>query len=271
MKKTKWMRPDQVKTFRTNDPKKMLGKYLPKNVHKKWTDEWVDRTTGETYSIERSEIITTSGEITQDKLQEIMFAIQTGDIEDVEVCNYDIMEMKLNTPDYMSVFMVEIPIFPLGGHIIKNHFVVSAQDIPQAIRIAAEFGQMHRGFYGKIRATKCVTIDAYTVPDDHECIPEPDRTPAYERKDYFKVQVRNEWVENGKLKQYDSHYIIAAKDVGQAKERIACLLDIQRAESIAKGATEYDHTIRTIRKAVPFNVDCVVPVEFSRLYYTKQE
>lgn len=269
--KKEWKRPQDVVTFHTSDPKEMLGKYLPTSVMKTWYEDFTDEDTGETVRIERREIVAQRGYISQEKLQQIQFAIQAGDIYDVEVSEEDVQDMTLYTPAYYTNFMVEIPILRLGAAgIEKNHFAVRAQTIPQAIQIAAEFGQMYRGFDGCIRATRVVTIDANIVPDDHACIPEADRKPADERKDYFKVQVRTEWVEDMKLKKSDTYYIVAANDVGQAKERIALLLDIMKAEQEKEQGIENDpNTTRTIRKAMPFEVDCIVPKEFSDLFYEK--
>ena len=112
-------------------------------------------------------------------------------------------------------------------------------------------------------------MDAKLVPDNHQCIPEADRKPADERKDYFKVQVRTEYIDgNLKLKHYDTYYIIAAKDVGEAKDRIARLLDIMKAEAERErgGEPDKDEHRTTIRKAAPFDVDCIVPREFTELY-----
>ena len=264
--KKEWKRPQDVVTFRTSNPKEMLGKYLPRHAVKKWTEDFLDEDTGETVSIERTQIVVERGYISQDKLAEIQFAIQSGDIADVEVSEENVQDMTLYTPSYISNFMVEIPVYS-AGTITKNHYAVRAQTIPQAIQIAAEFGQMYRGFDGYIRATRVVTIDAGIVPDDHACIPEADRKPADERKDYFKVQVRTEWVEDMKLKKSDTYYIVAANDVGQAKERIALLLDIMKAEREKEGVEDDPNTTRTIRKAMPFDVDCIVPKEFSDMFY----
>ena len=151
--------------------------------------------------------------------------------------------------------------------IIKDHYVCYAQDINQAIRIATEFGQMYRGFSGNVKVNRVVRMDARLVPDNHQCIPEEDRKPADERKDYFKVQVRTEWLEGDKLKKSDTYYIVAAKDVGQAKERIALLLDIMKAEQEKDGVKDDPNTTRTIRKAMPFEVDCIVPKEFSEMVH----
>jgi len=265
-----WKRPDQVETFRTSDPKEMYGKYLPKNVLRTWKEDFIDEDTKEVVTIERNEILVQSGEITQDKLQQIQFAIQAGDIEDVEVCAEDVQPMSIQTASYLIPYSLELERW--GMEIIKDHYVCYAHDIPQAMKIACEFGQMYRGFSGDVKVNRVVRMDARMVPDDHQCIPEGDRKPADERKDYFKVQVRHEYIENMKLKHFDTYYIIAAKDVGEAKDRIALLLEIQKAEQEKRdGVRVEDPDSRdTIRKAMPFEVDCIVPMEFSQLYQAQE-
>jgi hypothetical protein len=261
--KTIWKRPEDIETFHTSDPKEMLGKYLPKRVLKTWHEDFRDDDTGEIVTIERNEVLMERGKLTNERVSEVMFFIQAGDIDGVDVCEDDVAEMTLYTPNYLHIFNVEMHY----GIDEKQNYVVYAQTIPQAIKIASEFGQVYRGIQGWVTATRVVRVDARIVPDDHQCIPEPDRTPAYDRKDYFKVQVRTEWVEDMKLKKSDMNYIIHAKDVGEAKERIALLLDIQRAEAEKRGDhIDPDHRT-TIRKAAPFEVDCIVPREFSEMYH----
>ena len=266
--KRKWKRPQDVVTFRTSDPKEMLGKYLPKPVLKTWYENFRDEDTGEIVPIERHEIIMQAGgEITQEVLQQLMFAIQAGDIEDVEVCDEDVRPMNVKTANYLMPFSLELERWGIEN-VIKDHYVCYAQDINQAIRIATEFGQMYRGFSGDVKVNRVVRIDASPIPDDHQCIPEKDRKPAEERKDYFKVQVRREWFEDVKIKKYDTHYIVHAKDVGEAKERIALLLEIMRVEDEKRNGKPINNDTRTtIRKAMPFEVDCIVPREFSEMYY----
>ena len=269
--KKQWKRPEDVVTYRTSDPKKMLGKYLPKPVYKVWTEDFLDEDTNEVVPIERHELIMkTDGVITQDKLQELMFAIQAGDIKDVEVCDMDVQQINVQTAPYLIPYSLELERW--GVEIIKDHYVCYAQDVNQAIRIATEFGQMYRGFSGDIKVNRVIEMDADLVPDDHQCIPEADRMPAYERKNYFKVQVRKEWNDDGKLRKYDTYYIVTSNDVGEAKERIALLLDILKAQAGERnGKPIIDDTRTTIRKAVPFEVDCVVPRDFSLLYFVEEK
>jgi hypothetical protein len=44
--KKQWKRPQDVVTFRTSDPKEMLGKYMPKHAVKTWTEDFLDEDTG---------------------------------------------------------------------------------------------------------------------------------------------------------------------------------------------------------------------------------
>lgn len=265
--KTVWKRPEDIATFRTKDPNKILGKFLPHKILKSWTEEFIDEDTGKPVPVVRTQILVDSGEITRGKLQEIEFCLQSGEIEDVEICEENIREMTLPTTPWMKKYNVELYM----GIAEKEHYVVYAQTIPQAIIIAAEFGQVYRGLSGNVYPEKVSTVDAEIVPDDHQCIPELERTPAYEPKSYFKVQVRTEWIEEGKQKKADKNYIITAKEVGEAKERISRLIDIKRAQDENDGVHIREGENYIIRKAVPFNVDCVVPLEFSNLYFIEPE
>ena len=261
--KKEWKRPQDVVSFRTSDPKEMLGKYMPKHAVKTWTEDFRDEDTGDVVSIERNQIVVERGYISQEKLAEIQFAIQAGDIEDVEVCDDDIQPMSVQTANYLIPYNLEMQRWA-GMDVVKDRFACYAHDINQAIRIATEFGQMYRGFAGDIKVNRVVRMDAELVPDNHQCIPEDDRTPAYERKDYFKVTLRCEYPDgNLKMKHYDKHFIVHAKDVGEAKERIALLIEINKKNG---QWVEEEDSRTTIRKAVPFEVDCIVPREFSELY-----
>ena len=54
--------------------------------------------------------------------------------------------------------------------------------------------------------------------------------------------------------------------MGEAKERIARYIDIYIAEKKAEGVPIDPEETYTIRKAMPFEVDCIVPREYSNLY-----
>ncbi|KAA6326306.1 hypothetical protein EZS27_024567 [termite gut metagenome] len=74
--------------FQTRTSKEMLGKYLAENLRRVWMEDFVDEDTGETVSMERSEMIGERGAlIDQDLLSRILFFLESKDIESVEVSN----------------------------------------------------------------------------------------------------------------------------------------------------------------------------------------
>ncbi len=72
----------------TSDPDKMLGKWVARRVLHTWTEEFVDSNTGETKTVERSEVLLERGTyIDQDTLCSIKFMMQEGSLKEVEVSN----------------------------------------------------------------------------------------------------------------------------------------------------------------------------------------
>ena len=72
----------------TNDPKKMLGRYLVNRLCRTWTETFIDEDTGDTVPIERNEVLFDKGTlITQDNLAKIRFYMAEGSVNEVEVSN----------------------------------------------------------------------------------------------------------------------------------------------------------------------------------------
>ncbi len=74
--------------FITDDPKKMLGKWVARRALKTWTEECRDSDTGEIVEIERTEVLLERGTyIDQSMLSTISFMMQEGSLTQVEVSN----------------------------------------------------------------------------------------------------------------------------------------------------------------------------------------
>lgn len=72
----------------TNDPKRMLGRYLVNRLCRKWTETFIDQDTGDTVQIERNELLFDKGTlITQDNLAKIRFYMAEGSVKEIEVSN----------------------------------------------------------------------------------------------------------------------------------------------------------------------------------------
>lgn len=265
--KRQWKRPQDIETFRTSDTNEMVGKYLPRPVIKTYNEDFMDDDTKEVITIERSEVLVDQGHITKELASTIAFFIASGDIKDVEVCEDPVLDMTLYTSGALRPYSVEIH-NNIGE---KSQYIAHAQTLAQAIRIATEFAQVYKGLCGWVSVSRVVVVNAVFIPDDDKCIPEDERKSPELEHNYFKVQVRTEWEDEltGAPKKRDRYFVIAAEEVGEAKERMARWLDITAAESKERGEGDApgDKVRRTIRKATPFEAECIVPREFSELYH----
>lgn len=268
MSETKYKRPEDISYFRTSDPKEMLGKYLPSAVLKTWPEDFLDEDTGETISIERNEVICEGGKITQDKLQTIMFAIQSGDIKDVEVCEDDVPKMDTTEPTYPLRWLVSLWRYNASSIVIKEVYLLYATSVQNAAQIVAEYGNVYFGFRELPHITKVAQVDATIIEDDDACIPEGERIGPLDSKDYFRVTVRSEYFDAFALKEVttDQNYIINANEVGQAKERALRKVENDRAEREEKYGPDRYPIEYTVRKAIPFKVDWVIPREYTKLF-----
>lgn len=80
----------------TSDPKRMLGKWVARRALRTWKEDFKNEDTGETVSVERSEILLERGTyISQDVLCSINFMIADGSLKEVEVSNQNRQGMLL--------------------------------------------------------------------------------------------------------------------------------------------------------------------------------
>lgn len=80
----------------TSDPAKMLNMYLAKGVYKTWNEDFIDKDTQETITIERNELLFTRGTlIDQDTLAQIRFSMEADGIKEVEVSSQKRMAFEI--------------------------------------------------------------------------------------------------------------------------------------------------------------------------------
>lgn len=80
-------RKDEV-IFAANEPALMLNYFLYENVYRTWTESFINEDTGEVVEVERKELVMPKGTLLdKDNISELMFFIQSGDIETVTVSN----------------------------------------------------------------------------------------------------------------------------------------------------------------------------------------
>lgn len=258
---TSWKRPEDFKSFRTSDPKEMVGKYLASRVIKTWTEDFIDEHTGEVVSIERHEVLHKKGiKLTPEKVQEIMFNIQAEEIKDVEIADQKFIHIeRLILPSWSNYIVV------LYAQQTRYPVVVRAQNIETAIKVAIDFVNVYRKPIGDyVTPTRVNPLGCAIVDDDDDCIPESERKPLEEEKTYFKVTSRLTYISDSKIMKQDNTYMITSDEVGQAKERIYRL-----GQKLFKDELEDPRSSFQVRKVTPLNIFALVPKSYSEMYKMK--
>lgn len=253
-----WLRIDDIKVVETADPKEMLGKFAFENVCRHWTEDFTDGDTGEVVSLERNEMIVRKGtKLTKDDIQAISFHLQAGDLTTVKVTDMDIKGERfiLGTP-----LTCEVVISTSDG---KDLYLVRAQTIENAIRIATEYATIYNGLENFYTVPKAEFKRYIVVEADDECM-DADTEEIKGDIRYFHVTARTHFYDEIDEKFVENNYeiILPSGDVGQAKARGTQYVNDYFVKELQK---RKDNSVRII-KAVPYMVTEVVPEEYCRLF-----
>lgn len=124
--------------FITDDPAKMLGKWVARRALRTWTEDLVDVDTGTPLSIERTEILLERGTyISQDVLCSINFMMQEGSLKEVEVSNQNRQGVLLENSHfipYKAVAKIDDK---------RRSFLLYATSVANALTIMVDYIELH--------------------------------------------------------------------------------------------------------------------------------
>lgn len=122
----------------TNDPTKMLGKWVARRAFRTWTEDLIDNDTNETVSIERNELLLERGTyIDQDVLCSINFMMQEGSLKEVEVSNQNLQGMLLENRSLLPYKAVA----KIDGK--RKSFLLYANSVANALVIMVDYIELH--------------------------------------------------------------------------------------------------------------------------------
>lgn len=124
--------------YKTNDPAKMLGKWVARRALRTWTEDFFDNETGQTVSIERNEVLLERGTyISQDVLSSITFMMQEGSLEEVEVSNQNRQGMLLENRSLLPYKAVA----KIDGK--RKTFLLYANSVANALVIMVDYIELN--------------------------------------------------------------------------------------------------------------------------------
>ena len=264
----------------TSDPRKMLNMYLAKRVLKGWIEDFVDEDTGEVVSIERNEVLFERGDlIDQDRLAQIRFFMEAGDVKEVEVSNQKRIAHEEKSI-YLHPYIAQVEIKDK-----KHKFLFYASTIDAALLILKDYIELNYS-YGftvimvkefdtctiltdtlKERKIDTLPID-FEEPEDEEKDECEDEEKPDEKKFY---QIESRVVFGNAGRESTCTFVVHTFNVDRAMMLITDYLKKQqdeREEEAKKAGREYDkeeiHAM--VESAKPIPVGRFIPKEFSMAY-----
>lgn len=122
----------------TDDPKRMLGKWVARRALRTWTEDYADETTGKVVSVERHEVLLERGTyIDPDVLSSIQFMMADGSLKEVEVSNQNRQGMLLENH---SMFPYKA-VAKIDGK--RKSFILYAKSIANALLIMVDYIELY--------------------------------------------------------------------------------------------------------------------------------
>lgn len=268
----------------TSDPRKMLNMYLAKRVLKTWTEDFVDEDTGKVVSIKRNEVLFERGDlIDQDRLAQIRFYTEAGDIKEVEVSNQKrIAQEQPNTRLHPYIAQAEIKDK-------KHKFLFYASTLDSASLILKDYIELNYSFGFTIVMIKefdyCVILtdtlkerkidtlpldweeSDLSVEGENEEDENPDEKP--DEKKFYQIESRIVFGNGGS--ESTCTFVVHTFNVDRAMMIITDYLKKEqdkREEEAKIAGREYDkeeiHAM--VESAKPIPVGRFIPQEFSMAY-----
>ena len=259
-----WKTLADVQSFRTSDPRMMLGKYLAEPVKRTWTEDFIDSDTGEIVSVERNEILMSAGlHLDKERIATIQFHIQAEDISDVCVCDECI---DANRFIGRSLIPCEVTIFS-PNQMKKLTYLVRASSLEAAIRCISNYAPLYLQLHGGYSVQSAKAIPCTVVEDDDYAVKaNPDIIAKNSEYEYYKTSacafIYNE--EKEKLIRNTRTLIIKASDVGEAKNRTRTWMLNNYKEELRDSRNSV-----VVEKAQPYDTAGIVPIEYCEIFKEK--
>lgn len=152
-------RKDEIR-YITSNPKKMLGRFIARDVIKTYKEDFVDQSTGQVVSVDRNEVLFTKGTyIDQDILAQIRFNLEAGDIKEIDVSNQNRKGALLINNSFN--------LYKGVANIIdkKHSFLLYANSVLNANIILTDYIELH--YKGGFYLVKIEEIDTcYVIVDN---------------------------------------------------------------------------------------------------------
>ena len=267
-------RKDEIR-YRTDDQRRMVGKFLASRVVKTWKEDFADQDTGEIITVERNDILFEKGKyIDEDTAISIAFHIQCGDIADVEVSN----QRRLAQPSKDYVLRPYKATAVVGNK--RKSFILQAQSATAAIEVVTDYIELN--FTSAFSVDSVKLMPGYIILNDRfrRAVEEveggneageetPDGEEARDDTKYYRIEAdivakREDDEDEPRPSSYD--FIVKTRDIDTAKAVITAWLNTQLKKEAEKEGREITAFEVSLTSASPFNLNAIIPYAFCAAY-----
>lgn len=249
--------------FRSNDPKKIVGKYLASRALRTWTEDFTDEDTGEIISIERNQELMRRGTyLTPEKVSELSFYFKSGDCKDVEVTT-QVRPGIVNS--FFAPCLCEATVHNFPGTTKK--YLLHATSIGQAYDIIEDYVELYNDGQNTIVGIKSIGEYSYLRPNK-----ETDEDELREVVPFYKAQAEIIYIDDVHSEEKPAKdtfkYILQANDVKEANDIVRQRLAVAEQRMKERG----DRILKTSTIAAqPYPISEIVPRAFSDEYIKRDE
>lgn len=236
----------EEKIITTSDLSEMKDKYLAENLYRKWTEDFIDESTGESVTIHRREIIAPRGTLlNNDWLPQINFFLLSSEISQVKVSN--VSRNSYEDAKGVSVWCATAEI-----NAKKKHFYLYANSVQSVLSIASDYiEQMYEGAYNFLSIKELSYINIVSFSKENAL--ETDLK-------WYQILLEITYPEIRQTTQ--SEFVVKTTDAEAAKTLSEAFF--------SKYLTEREFT-STLLSAKNINIEAVIDHEFSKKYLEKGE
>lgn len=278
--------------YTTSEPKRMLGKYLVNRLLRKWSEDFVDESTGTVQTIERNELIFDKGTlIDRENLARIQFYIQEGSVKEVEVSNQKRQSFEVKNEVFYP-YLAQVQIKEK-----KYKFLFYATSVENAVVILKDYIELHFEGQFSILMVKefdtCIilidtlknkkfnadlaylkneiTMEDYLSMRKSEEEEEGDEGEKVEMK-WYKILSRILFRDNVGY-EFEQFYTFAVKSVSAERANMLINVYLKRKQeedylqAVEKGnAFDKKEITAAIEESSIIPIGCFIPKEFSEVY-----
>ena len=267
-------RKDEIR-YRTDDTRRMVGKFFASPVVKTWYEDMIDKDSGEVISIERNNILFEAGKYIDEEIaQSISFHLQCGDITEVEVSS----QRRIARPVKRYTLLPFKATAQIGNK--KKSFILQAQSATLAIEVVTDYIELNftsRFVVDSVKAMPGVIIlnDRFRraveeVEGGNEAGEEtPDGEEARDDTKYYRIGAdiiakSMDGEDDTPPMSYD--FIVKTRDIDTAKAVITAWLNTQLKKEAEKEGREVKTFEVSLTSASPFNLNAIIPYAFCVAY-----